>query len=163
MATIHLYLASTNHQSTNITAITPAAWVVILRYADHQKALNDGGYGHTETSLALSALTTALATLKRHDLPVHIHTTTEQVVAVISEQRYLSWQQNNWDVPEADRPTRPTPMANADSHYRRISQPHHHLPPRGRSRDDHRNDYANGGDDEAIKSNSFPVSHFGHK
>lgn len=102
MATIHLYLASTNHQSTNITATTPAAWVVILRYADHQKALNDGGYGHTETSLALSALTTALTTLKRHDLPVHIHTTTEQVAAVISEQRYLSWRQNNWDVPEAD-------------------------------------------------------------
>nr|WP_223823412.1 hypothetical protein [Leuconostoc carnosum] len=56
MATIHLYLASTNHQSTNITATTPAAWVVILRYADHQKALNDGGYGHTETSLALGVL-----------------------------------------------------------------------------------------------------------
>lgn len=46
MATIHLYLASTNHQSTNITATTPAAWVVILRYADHQKALNDGGGGY---------------------------------------------------------------------------------------------------------------------
>ncbi|MGQ2383794.1 ribonuclease H [Lactiplantibacillus plantarum] len=107
MATIHLYLASTNHQSTNITATTPAAWVVILRYADHQKTLNDGGYGHTETSLALSALTTALATLKRHDLPVHIHTTTEQVAAVISEQRYLSWRQNNWDVPEADQPDLP--------------------------------------------------------
>ena len=137
MTTIHLYLASTDHHSTNITATTPAAWVVILRYADHQKALNDGGYGHTETSLTLSALTAALATLKRHDLPVHIHTTTEQVAA-----KQLGRSRS--------RPTRPSPMANADSHYRRISQPHHHLPPRGRSRDDHRNDYANGGDDEAI-------------
>ncbi|ADN97532.1 Ribonuclease HI [Lactiplantibacillus plantarum] len=55
----------------------------------------------------MSALTTALATLKRHDLPVHVHTTTEQVAAVISEQRYLSWRQNNWDVPEADQPDLP--------------------------------------------------------
>lgn len=162
MATIHLYLASTNHQSTNITATTPAAWVVILRYADHQKALNDGGYGHTETSLALSALTTALATLKRHDLPVHIHTTTEQVAAVISEQRYLSWQQNNWDVPEADQPDLPQwqTLIPIIEEFPNLTITYH---PRGRSRDDHRNDYANGGDDEAIKSNSFPVSHFGHK
>ncbi|ERL43702.1 hypothetical protein [Lactiplantibacillus paraplantarum] len=104
MATIHLYLASTPHQPEHVTATTPAAWVVILRYADHQKALNNGGYGHTETQLTLRALITALSTLKRHDLPVHVHTTTEPVAAIISEQRYLSWRQNNWQVPETDQP-----------------------------------------------------------
>jgi ribonuclease HI len=103
MTTIHLYLASTMHQTTPITATTPAAWVVILRYADHQKALNDAGYGHTETQLTLSALIEALTTLKRHDLPVHVHTTTEIVATIISEQRYLTWRQNDWQLPDDEQ------------------------------------------------------------
>jgi len=98
MSTIHIYTASTDHHSAKVTATTPAAWAVILRYDQHQKALTDGGYGRTENTLALTAIIRALKTLKRYDLPIHIHTTTAAIADHLAKQHYLTWRQENWQL-----------------------------------------------------------------
>ncbi|WP_048000970.1 RNase H family protein [Lactiplantibacillus herbarum] len=102
MSTIHIYTASTDHHDAQVTATTPSAWAVILCYDQHQKALTDGGYGQTEAALTLTAIIHALKMLKRHDLPIHIHTTSPVIAEHLTKQHYLTWRQENWQL--ADKP-----------------------------------------------------------
>lgn len=73
----------------------PGGWGAILRYNGHEKELSGGESNTTNNRMELTAVITALATLKE---PCRVRLTTDSkyVADGINQGWAKSWQQNGW-------------------------------------------------------------------
>lgn len=74
---------------------SPAS-VALLTYRGHHKIVSAQSTATRTETLTLTALIRALHQLKRHDLPVIIHTAVATIRENFNQQKYAVWQQNNW-------------------------------------------------------------------
>jgi len=74
----------------------PGGWAAVMQYKDNYKEFHEGYYKTTNNRMELLAVISALERLKKHDLPVVIHSDSSYVVNAVNKNWIYGWEKKNF-------------------------------------------------------------------
>lgn len=83
--------ARNNGEENNVGGIG-----IFLKYKDHTKEIYEGFRNVTNNEMEILAVTTALKSMKRTDIPVEVRSDSAYVINCMNQKWYKKWMDNGW-------------------------------------------------------------------